>query len=1490
MNIRRLLGKLVWACVCLLFAVMVQAGTTDLANAPLVTSASTSVKPNLWFILDDSGSMAWDYMGDWVGGADNGVKVCKGGSTGAANSSYCCQSSAGGSSPNSSSNACWKGSSSSTPSSSFGGFRGEPLFLTNDADGVANGVYYNPAIFYKVPVVYQDSNSGAEDTGKYVSQTSANTSGWTKVKNDGYDVQWSSTDTINLITQFPDLEWCTTTSYTDCLRNDNYILPTSVKINDKTYNVFHAANATGSGSVVSGDPDNPTVSARTFGPHYYTITPGEYCDSKNLRNCQAAQDVTFQFPAKLRWCSDSALTNCQAIKTPTFKYPRFPTNGMSTGGTAGKDAVPASVTFAVSMPNCSSSKKATISQVLINGTNVLVSPTTTPQNSATSLAADLRNASYTSNYTIDTSVTSSKVKINVDLSLGSAGNISSVSIVKTPNSNTCNPSAISVTYTPYSPAVPAVPKTWYGGFYRTDIVPGQTYPVNGVKPATRTDCAAATYCTYDEEMTNFANWWAYYHTRMQMMKSSASLAFQPIGQNYRVGFFTINASAVKTGTEFLNISDFDFSGTTKQKYTWYSKLFSTGPSGSTPLRGALTKAGRLYAKQISGAADPVQYSCQQNFTLLSTDGYWNESEPGGYQLNGSTEVGDQDGSEQRPMLDGNNQANTLADVAEYYYVTDLRTTGLGNCTGVPVPPATTGNTLCSSESPDPYDNVPTGGSDTSAKQHMTTFTLGLGASGYMQFDPGSSYQTQTSGDFFDVSNGTTPNSKAGICSWQSSGSECNWPPTSNNSQPNIDDLWHAAVNGRGSYFSATNPASLATGLQRALAGVTARNGAAAAATTSNPNVSSGDDFVFSSIYTTVQWSGELVRQRIDLDTGAVVKYDPEDPSTYDWVARSILDATPYTSRNIYTKTSAGLQPFTWGSLDATTQSYFSLPYISTTPPTGFNTLSQICTVGTDCIDVSLQDNDHVGGQNLVSFLRGDRSNEGSESDSSKYYRQRAHVLGDLVNAEAVYVRGSLFKYADSGYSDFKDANDKGRLPVVYVAANDGMLHAFNGGDTASGGGTEKWAYIPSFLLPKLYALADKQYYLGDNHRFFADATPVVGDIACPASGCVTSSGGVSGWRTILVGGLNSGGRGYYALDVTNPASTPTLLWEFTDPNMGYTFGNPQITKLTDGTWVVLVTSGYNNVSPGDGKGRLYVINAATGALIRSIATTAGSTTTPSGLGRISTWVNSPAYDNTATAVYGGDLMGNLWRFDPNSAQGVNNPVLLATFKNPSGNAQPITTKPELGDVDGNHVVYVGTGRYLGATDLNDKSVQTFYAVKDPLDNTGYGNPRTAGGFVQQVMTTTTCPAGTSSEVCGSNQTVRIITSNAVDLASANSGWYIDLPDSGERSNTDPTLVFGVLVFTTNVPTTDACSSGGYSYHYLLDYRTGSSLLAVGTGVAAVKAANALATREVVVALPNGKVVSLTRFSDLSNENRAVPLGGKLGPARRVSWRELITNQ
>jgi type IV pilus assembly protein PilY1 len=952
------------------------------------------------------------------------------------------------------------------------------------------------------------------------------------------------------------------------------------------------------------------------------------------------------------------------------------------------------------------------------------------------------------------------------------------------------------------------------------------------------------------EQQNFANWYSYYRTRMLMMKTAAGRAFSLLDKNYRVGFMALN-----TDSAFLNVGAFE--GT--QRTNWYNKLYNSDSNGGTALRPALSDAGRYYADKLSLSGvtvnDPMQYSCQQNFTILSTDGYWNSTNTG-YQVNSSSAVGNQDGPpEVRPYLDGTNTSNTLADIAEYYYKTDLRNSSLGNCTG-----ALGGSTdVCS-------NNVPMTGMDTASWQHMTTFTLGLGARGKMVYSP--SYLSDTSGDYVSVKNGATANPPS-VCSWQNKSTTCNWPiPGLTNSVgklENIDDLWHAAVNGRGSYFSATDPASLATGLSNALAGVKARLGSSAAAAASNPTVTSGDNYVFTSTFTTLEWFGELIRQQIDLVTGDI-------STTIDWSAQAKLDTN--TARTIYTFDGSGankLKPFNYDNLNATEKAYYSQGAIAS--------LSQFCTTGTTCLSSTAQAD--AAGAKLVAYLRGERTNEGPEADATKYYRQRTYLLGDIVNSEAVYVKGALNKYADIGYAAFVTSVAT-RQAMVYVGANDGMLHAFNA-DT----GAELWAYIPSTVLPVLYKLADKNY--ASQHIYFVDGSPVRGDVYFGGS-----------WHTILVGGLNYGGRSYYALDVTDP-SNPKALWEFTNTssggtNLGYTFGNPVITKLKNGTWVVLVASGYNNVSPGDGIGHLYVLNAETGAVISDIETGVGSTSSPSGLARINAWVDNSMADNTASRIYGGDLMGNLWRFDINGDLGASgyDAQLLATLKDASGHVQPITDKPELGEISTYAVVYVGTGRFLGVSDLADTSQQSFYAVKDSLPTNStpsialYTNPRlTEDHFVKQDLTITTCPANTLSSICGTGQIVRTSTNHAVNFATDN-GWYIDLPDSGERVNADSVLVFGTLVFATNTPDTSACMAGGHSMIYFLNYRTGGRVSTSTTAVVGASLGNAFATRPSVVQLPNNTVKALTRLSDGTTKVTNIPIGNPGAETRRVSWRELVT--
>jgi len=778
--------------------------------------------------------------------------------------------------------------------------------------------------------------------------------------------------------------------------------------------------------------------------------------------------------------------------------------------------------------------------------------------------------------------------------------------------------------------------------------------------------------------------------------------------------------------------------------------------------------------------------------------------------------------------------NSLADVAMYYYNTDLRTSALGNCT------LASGTDVCT-------NNVPPRGSDTAVHQHMSTFTVGMGVSGTLGYTP--NYLSGGSADFQQIVNGTR-----------------DWPIPGNDLGPqNIDDLWHAAVNGRGQYFSAGNPTVLATSLNTALAQIEALSGSGSGAAASTLQPVLGDNSLFIAKYTTVNWTGDVISLQIDPQSGAI-------GTTPAWSAEQVLDArvAAGTARNIfYMKRAAGAntgtkRDFSYNDLnaDGLVASKFAGVCSKAVP------LAQCTDSGYDVAGANL-------GANMVAYLRG-----GADSR----YRTRTHVLGDIVGGAPVFVRVPPFQYTENNYVAFRDANIL-RPGVVYVAANDGMLHAFDGAT-----GQEKWAYVPSMAMDNMYKLADNDY--GNRHQFLVNGAPVIGDIWVPGS--------PGAWKTILVGGLGVGGAGYYALDITNPDS-PQVLWEFDNSstgangNLGLAVGNPVITKRNDGTWIVAFTSGYNNVTPpGDGNGRLFIVNANTGERLMSIATQtapgvpAGTTASPSGLGKLNAWVES-TIDNKALRFYAGDLKGNLWRFDiDNLVQPYQAALRLAylTAGSPS-TPQPITTQPQLGIVDyaGSPypVVYVGTGRLLGLSDLSSTGVQSVYAIKDPMNNTPLGDVHASSNMVAQTLSQ-----------AGPNLP-RTVTNNAVNW-SAKDGWYVDLIGSGERVNVDMQVIFQTLSVATNTPNNDACTAGGSSYLYEFNISTGSAPIGATNGEVGTWLGGTLVVGMSYLTLQQSgsSEAGTGRTITVIVDNRGVPRTDDVPPpspppstGRRSSWRELV---
>jgi type IV pilus assembly protein PilY1 len=976
----------------------------------------------------------------------------------------------------------------------------------------------------------------------------------------------------------------------------------------------------------------------------------------------------------------------------------------------------------------------------------------------------------------------------------------------------------------------------YGLFEKTEVRSDVT---SYTKSAARTDCAGTT-CTYDEEMTNMANWFAYYRTRMQLMKSAAGRSFDILDGDYRVGLITIDSDPAK----YLPIQDFNV-GTNAQKQKWFEKLYSQVPDGGTPLRESLATVGRIFAGQhpISGFSsdDPMQYSCQSNYTLLTTDGYWNGN--AGLNLSGSATVSNRDNgvAVSRPLREASAPApDTLADVSKYYFETDLRDSTLSNCTG------NLGVDVCLNDVKDSIYNQQT--------QHMSTYTLGLGVDGNLSF--ASDYKSPTTLSDY-------PSLVSGAKDWPVPVSDNGFAPISPSELATVDDLWHAAVNGRGEYYSAKNPQSVITGIGNMLNSIGDVAGTGSANAISSKLPVAGDNYAFSANYTTGVWTGGLFARTIDgsanLSASALWCVENETTVTPACVG-TLASKVPTPSsdtRTIYTNVGGAMTAFQYANLSTVQKDYFDTPHFS-------GNLTQWST-----LTPTQQAN--VTGDHLVKYLRGQAEfDEGSAIADNRLFRQRTKVLGDITDSPPTYMGKASLAYADQGYSTFAASTvSSGRSTTgktVFVGANDGMLHAFDANN-----GNERWAFIPSTVLPNMWKLADKDYR--NKHTNFVNGPMEVTDVCTANCGTATAI-----WKTILVSGLGQGGRGYFALDVTDPTS-PSLLWEVNNstlPNLGYSYGKPVTTKLANGNWVVLLTSGYNNIGTGDGQGYLYVLNAYTGAVVKTFATGAGDTSTPSGLAQVSSYASDPTSDFTSLYVYGGDLLGNLWRFDINTTA---SPQLLTTLVNDSSQPQPVMVQPVLAEIDGKRVVVVGTGQYLESADLltSGYKTQSIYAFKDDDLTTSISATALRPSMVEQVFTTAT--DGNS----------RTISANTVDW-STKRGWYIDL-DSGERQNIKASLVAGILFVPTLVPSTGSCDTNGRGWFNIFDINSGSNV--IGQTVVSYKTISPIAGFN-IVATKNADgttTVSVDIRNTDGNSSDVVPdlpLGapGSFKNTRAI-WRELI---
>lgn len=645
------------------------------------------------------------------------------------------------------------------------------------------------------------------------------------------------------------------------------------------------------------------------------------------------------------------------------------------------------------------------------------------------------------------------------------------------------------------------------------------------------------------------------------------------------------------------------------------------------------------------------------------------------------------------------------------------------------------------------------------------------------------------------------------------------------------------------YFLVTNPLNLRSQLATAFESIAASATDPGNATVSGARLGGSSFTLQPSFARTRQnndWYGNLVARAINADgtLGSTL-----------WDAQIRLPA--HGARNILTLTQPGYAPSAGGSPIRTSTSFLATNL-------GATEANRFAAMGINAATVASRYGFAYTPDDIVQYVRGNTAREARNGGSANTLRSRTATLGDIVNSEPVVFSPK----GDFGYGGYTDSMFSGysgaggylqtkatRTPIALVGANDGMLHAFNASTVpcgangrqscaGAGAGTEVFAVIPHAALTKIgeLPLPDSLF----QHRYYVDGQVTIADAKS-----------ASGWRSIAVAAMAAGGRSVFAVDITNPTAVDEtrVLWELNssvDQDIGHVFGKPLVVPLENGRWATVFGNGYGGAGSDP---TLFVVDAFSGAPIRKITANDGATGNVSdpynGLGQVS-GIDTNG-NGKVDVIYGGDLLGNMWKFDLRSTTATSwgvafsgSPLFTAT-EGPRNVAytgtnatwfgrQPITGGLRVSAGPGSGVmVYFGTGRYLAQGD-NDvptaPQVQSLYGVWD--------NGAPAGGrdnLVGQRITGEAAGAGGS--------TIRTISGQLVSYfgPAAKRGWVLDLGlntvgavDSplegvGERFIATPRIQNGKVFFPTYSPVSSSCDPGGQNYMYVLDLLTGSGSLA-----------------------------------------------------------------
>jgi len=894
-----------------------------------------------------------------------------------------------------------------------------------------------------------------------------------------------------------------------------------------------------------------------------------------------------------------------------------------------------------------------------------------------------------------------------------------------------------------------------------------------------------------QAQTNIANWYQYSRKRMFGSKSAITSVIdaQP---KFRYGITQFEDQSLFVEVPAAGVAD-----TAAHNLDMKHDIYRQNQDNiSTDLLEGVDVAGR-YFDNTDGRSDPIKHSCQKNFEIVFTDGFWNISRS----------LSDQDGDGIRDVG---------ADFARKYYMRDL--SPLDN---IVVP-----------DSGSEADLDPDG--DEKTWQHLVTFTVAYGVQGAMTDGDGDGWPDQ------DV-NGN-PWSTPGTPDIDGAWGDARGASPSNPAK--IDDLWHMAWNTNGTYANANNPEEVVEQLVAAITEVASRVGSASAVAL-NSGTLNANTRIFQAKFNSTDWSGDLESipvkppEEIDPLTGSPVAIPATCTAAQkvgsvcgtEWRAGEELESVAYSARNVYsrnTDTNAAVIFKTLADLGATQQTA-----LMTHPDT---LLVEAASRGQDRLDFVLGKN---------SFAAPDD------------FRKRTTTalgikkLGDIISSSPTFVGEPSSLLPDgleaAKYSLFAAAN-KNRRKMIYVGANDGMLHGFDAAD-----GSERFAYIPGSLVTKLNQLTSTDYI--KQHAHFIDGSPQTFDIY------------KGGWKTVLSSGAGAGGQLVFALDVTNPDAfgVTKALWDFTDANdadMGYTMGDVKFARMNNGQWVVIFGNGFNNTEAdgsvsATGNGAIYVVDAYTGALVKKFDTKIGTADDPTGVTRPNGIAEVTAVDLDGDLdvdfLYAGDLFGNLWKVDVSSSstsswdfayKSGSDPKAFYTAKDAAGKVQPITSGVSVKrhPINGKQtLVLFGTGQYFEVGDDTvgpTSQMQSFYSIwDDNIAASAAAYDRTnllQHKVLEQKDVDNLVPLmedfrTTSSDAVATYQ----IDWDTCGTCKAHKGWFIDLlhvssnpsypTEYGERVIRKPVLRGNRVIFVTLIPDADACGFGGSGWIMEVDADSGSRL-------------------------------------------------------------------